>query len=58
VAAPLVGAGAGQLAPEEAAELLVETFPSGGSAPGRLNIVVDREDERALIAAIVERKRP
>jgi hypothetical protein len=36
----------------------VETFPSGGSAPGRLNIVVDREDERALIAAIVERKRP
>jgi O-acetyl-ADP-ribose deacetylase (regulator of RNase III) len=58
VAAPLVGAGAGQLAPEEAAELLVETFPSGGSAPGRLSIVVDREDERALVAAIVERKRP
>ena len=58
VAAPLVGAGAGQLAPEEAAELLVETLPSGGSAPGRLSIVVDREDERALIAAIVERKRP
>jgi O-acetyl-ADP-ribose deacetylase (regulator of RNase III) len=57
VAAPLVGAGAGQLAPEEAAELLVETFPSGGSAPGQLNIVVDREEERALIAAIVERKR-
>ena len=56
LAAPLVGAGAGQLAPEEAAELLVETFPPAGS-PGRLSIVVDREDERALVAAVVERSR-
>jgi O-acetyl-ADP-ribose deacetylase (regulator of RNase III) len=57
VAAPLVGAGAGQLAPEEAAELLVETFPPAGPAPGRLSIVVDGEEERALVAAIVERRR-
>jgi O-acetyl-ADP-ribose deacetylase (regulator of RNase III) len=57
VAAPLVGAGGGQLGPEEAAELLGETFPSAGAVPGRLSIVVDREDERSLIAAIVERKR-
>ena len=58
VAAPLVGAGAGQLAAEEAAELLVETFPPAGPTPGRLSIVVDREDERALVAAVVERRRP
>jgi O-acetyl-ADP-ribose deacetylase (regulator of RNase III) len=57
VAAPLVGAGAGQLAAEEAAELLVETFPPAGPAPGRLSIVVDREDERALVSAVVERRR-
>jgi O-acetyl-ADP-ribose deacetylase (regulator of RNase III) len=57
VAAPLVGAGAGQLGTEEAAELLVQTFPAAGLAPGRLSIVVDREDERALVAAVVERKR-
>jgi O-acetyl-ADP-ribose deacetylase (regulator of RNase III) len=56
VAAPLVGAGAGQLAAEEAAELLVDTFPPAGQAPGRLSIVVDREAERALVAAIVERR--
>jgi O-acetyl-ADP-ribose deacetylase len=57
VAAPLVGAGAGQLAAEEAAELLADTFPPAGSAPGRLSIVVDREDERALVAAVLERRR-
>jgi hypothetical protein len=49
--------GAGQLAPEEAAELLVETFPPAGSTPERLSIVVEREDERALVAAVVERRR-
>ena len=57
VAAPLVGAGAGQLGTEEAAELLVETFPPAGPTPGRLSIVVDREDDRALVAAIVDRRR-
>ena len=57
LATPLVGVGAGQLAPEEAAELLVETFPPAGSTPERLSIVVEREDERALVAAVVERRR-
>jgi O-acetyl-ADP-ribose deacetylase (regulator of RNase III) len=57
LATPLVGAGAGQLGTEEAAELLVETFPPGAAVPGLLSIVVDREDERALVAAVVERKR-
>src|SRR5688572_19023737 len=57
LATPLVGAGAGQLTPETAAELLVDTFPPDGSTPGRLSIVVDREDERAVVAAVVERTR-
>jgi O-acetyl-ADP-ribose deacetylase (regulator of RNase III) len=57
LAAPLVGAGAGQLGVEEAAELLVETFPPSKAAPRHLRIVVDREDERAVVAALVERKR-
>lgn len=57
LATPLVGVGAGQLTPEEAAELLVETFPPAGSTPERLSIVVEREDERALVAAVVERRR-
>jgi O-acetyl-ADP-ribose deacetylase (regulator of RNase III) len=57
LATPLVGVGAGQLTAETAAELLVDTFPPDGVTPGRLSIVVDREDERAVVAAIVERTR-
>lgn len=58
VAAPLVGAGAGQLSREEAAELLAETFPAGpGGCPSELTIVVDREEDRALVEAIVQRRR-
>ncbi len=57
VAAPLVGAGPGQLSPEEAAGLLVETFPRGGAGghPPELAIVVEREGERELVEAIVRR---
>jgi O-acetyl-ADP-ribose deacetylase (regulator of RNase III) len=54
VAAPLVGAGAGQLTVEEAATLLAETFPREG--PAELHIVVERYDERELVEAIVGRK--
>jgi O-acetyl-ADP-ribose deacetylase (regulator of RNase III) len=59
VAAPLVGAGAGQLSLEEAAELLAETFPDQGpgGCPSELTIVVDREEDRALVEAIVQRRR-
>ena len=59
IAAPLVGAGAGQLSVEEAAELLAETFPEmgEGSAPSELRIVVEREEDRALVEAIVHRRR-
>lgn len=57
VAAPLVGTGAGQLSVEEAATLLVETFPreDGGAPPAELRIVVEREDERETVEAIVRR---
>jgi O-acetyl-ADP-ribose deacetylase (regulator of RNase III) len=56
IASPLVGAGAGQLSLEEAATLLVETFPPGpGGCPSELQIVVDRDDDRELVEAIVRR---
>jgi len=57
LAAPLVGAGPGQLSPEEAAALLVETFPHGGAGgqSPELAIVVEREGERELVEAIVRR---
>ncbi|MGE5231254.1 MAG: macro domain-containing protein [Deltaproteobacteria bacterium] len=59
VAAPLVGAGAGQLSLEEAAELLAETFPgpAPGGCPSELTIVVDREEDRAVVEAIIQRRR-
>ncbi len=58
VAAPLVGAAAGGLAPEEAAELLVETFQSRATpaCPSALTIVVECDEERALAEAIVHRR--
>ena len=57
VATPLVGTGAGQLTIEEAATLLVETFPrlADGEYPAELRIVVERDDERETVAAIVRR---
>jgi len=63
IAAPLVGAGAGQLSLEEAAALLVETFPrppeepapAGTNFPSELHIIVEREDEREMVEAIVRR---
>ncbi len=57
VASPLVGTGAGQLSVEEAATLLAQTFPrpGGGEAPTELRIVVEREDERETVEAIVRR---
>ena len=56
IAAPLVGAGAGQLSVEEAATLLVETFPPGTTGcPFELRIVVERDADRELVEAIVRR---
>jgi O-acetyl-ADP-ribose deacetylase (regulator of RNase III) len=56
VAAPLVGAGPGQLSPEEAATLLAETFPAEPTgAPAELHIVVERDADRELVEAIIRR---
>jgi O-acetyl-ADP-ribose deacetylase (regulator of RNase III) len=56
IAAPLVGAGAGQLSLEEAATLMVETFPPGDrGCPFELHIVVERDSDRELVEAIVRR---
>jgi O-acetyl-ADP-ribose deacetylase len=57
IAAPLVGAGAGQLSIEEAAILLAETFPGEAAErhPAELRIVVEREDEREMVEAILRR---
>lgn len=56
IAAPLVGAGAGQLSVEEAATLLVETFPPGTQGcPFELHIVLERDADRELVEAIVRR---
>jgi O-acetyl-ADP-ribose deacetylase (regulator of RNase III) len=56
IATPLVGTGAGQLSVEEAATLLVETFPPGTEGcPFELHIVVERDAERELVEAIVRR---
>jgi O-acetyl-ADP-ribose deacetylase (regulator of RNase III) len=56
IAAPLVGAGPGQLSPEEAATLLAETFPTEPiGAPTELHIVVEREADREQVEAIIRR---
>lgn len=59
IASPLIGAGVGQLSLEEAAELLAATFPDpgAGGCPSELSIVVEREEDRALVEAIVQRRR-
>jgi O-acetyl-ADP-ribose deacetylase len=57
IAAPLVGAEGGELTMAEAAGLLVETFPRPGAAEGptELCIVVDRQEDREAVEAIVRR---
>jgi O-acetyl-ADP-ribose deacetylase (regulator of RNase III) len=56
IAAPLVGAGAGQLSVEEAATLLAETFPAEQTGcPAELHIVVEREADREQVEAIIRR---
>jgi O-acetyl-ADP-ribose deacetylase (regulator of RNase III) len=54
LAAPLVGAASGQLTVEEAASLLVETFPRDAGSERELRIVVEAE-ERGVVEAIVGR---
>jgi O-acetyl-ADP-ribose deacetylase len=56
IAAPLVGAGTGDLSMEEAARLLAETFPSEpAGCPRELHIVVEHDADRTLVEAIIRR---
>jgi O-acetyl-ADP-ribose deacetylase (regulator of RNase III) len=57
IASPLVGAGAGQLSPEEAAALLVQTFPSNDSDgfPAVLRIVLEADADRQAVESILRR---
>jgi O-acetyl-ADP-ribose deacetylase (regulator of RNase III) len=57
IAAPQVGAASGELTMAEAASLLVETFPRPGAAEGptELCIVVDRQEDREAVEAIIRR---
>jgi O-acetyl-ADP-ribose deacetylase (regulator of RNase III) len=56
LAAPLVGTGAGGLESEEAARLLAESFRQRrftAATPLELTIVVEREEERALVERVI-----
>jgi len=57
LATPLVGAGAGQLAVEDAAALLAETFAAAHGPEeerrGELCIVLERERDREIVEAVV-----
>jgi O-acetyl-ADP-ribose deacetylase (regulator of RNase III) len=57
IAAPPVGVESGGLSLEDAVGLLVETFPrsEAGEAPAQLCIVVEREEERVAVEAILRR---
>ena len=57
IAAPPVGMDNGGLSLEDAVGLLVETFPRGseGETPTELCIVVEREEERVAVEAILRR---
>jgi O-acetyl-ADP-ribose deacetylase (regulator of RNase III) len=58
LAAPPLGMGPGRLSLEESAALIAETFPRAGAAPRSLSIVVEREDDRETVAAVIRRLRP
>ncbi len=56
IAAPPIGVENGGLALEDAVALLVETFPRGSpDPPAELCIVVEREEERDAVEAILRR---
>lgn len=55
VAASPVGAGAGLLDVEEAAELMTATFPRDGAVLRQLTIVVEREDDLPAVEAAIRR---
>ena len=59
IATPLIGAGAGQLSLEEAAQIMTETLHEHrihGRFPSQVRIVVEHETERSAVEAIVARR--
>ena len=56
VAAAPVGAGAGLLDIEEATELMVATFPAAAEYPASLTLVLERDEERDMVAAVLRRR--
>jgi O-acetyl-ADP-ribose deacetylase (regulator of RNase III) len=56
VASTPVGAGAGLLDIEEAAELMAATFPPAADCPASLTIVLEREEDRAMVEAVLRRR--
>jgi O-acetyl-ADP-ribose deacetylase (regulator of RNase III) len=56
VASTPVGAGAGLLDIEEAVELMAATFPAAAACPGSLIIVLEREEDRAMVEAVLRRR--
>jgi O-acetyl-ADP-ribose deacetylase (regulator of RNase III) len=57
IAAPPVGVDGGAMSLEDAVGLMVETFPreGAGDVPAELCIVVERQEERAVVEAILRR---
>ena len=55
LAASPLGAGAGLLGIEDAAELMSETFPRGAQHPRELTIVVERDEDLAPVEAAIRR---
>ncbi len=61
MATPLVGTGAGQLSLEDAAGLIATTWHERGMAtayPTDLQIVLEREEDRAAVEAVIQRHAP
>ncbi len=59
VAMPLIGAGAGQLSLEDATTILIQTLEQHRTRarfPTLVRIVLEREPERAAVAAVVARR--
>ncbi|MGE5927587.1 MAG: macro domain-containing protein [Gemmatimonadota bacterium] len=56
VASTPVGAGAGLLDVEEATELMAATFPAAADCPASLTIVLERDEDRVMVEAVLRRR--
>jgi len=57
LAAAPVGAGAGLLDFDDAAQLMAETFPTDQACPSELTLVVERDGDLAVVEAAIRRRR-